>query len=70
MKILDYKIISKYFETSYRVDNDYKLSYNFKEFEKTVKQHLDNGYTPLSGVSISFHERDTILTQTLVMYEN
>jgi hypothetical protein len=69
MKILDYKLVSKHYETSYGTEIKETLVSINKDFEKLIKKHLENGFTPLGGISYSYHEGDHILIQSLVLYE-
>jgi hypothetical protein len=64
MKIIDYKLVSK----EYKWEEDSFESYD-KHFEKLIKKHLENGYTPLGGVSFTLIDNSYyILLQSLVLY--
>lgn len=72
MKTLDYLLVSKQYESSWDIDgidiNDSLKSIN-KDFEKLIKKHLENGYTPLGGISSTSEGRYITLLQSLVLYE-
>ncbi len=82
MKIIDYKLVSKIYLISHVLDDveDGFTSSNM-HFEKLIKKHLENDYTPLGGVSVivsdielsPYDSENTegtnyILMQSLVLY--
>ena len=73
MKILDYKLVSKHFETLHPpgIKNiSITVEQTYKEFEKLVNEQIEKGYIPLGGVSISYVSPHHILIQSLVLYED
>jgi hypothetical protein len=71
MKVIDYKILSKYIKCSTNQNFDYRKIIESKDFEKNVKEHLNMGYTLVGGVTITFDSSvHFILSQTLVKYES
>jgi hypothetical protein len=74
MNVLDYKLISKNytFSSDNKIDdyvNDNLNLFNL-DFEKLIKNHLKNGYTPLGGISVTLDVREITLVQSLVLYED
>jgi hypothetical protein len=70
MNVLDYKLISKNytFSPDNKIDdyvNDNLNLFNL-DFEKFIKKHLKNGYTPLGGISVTVDAEDIIFAQSLV----
>jgi hypothetical protein len=62
MKILEYKVISK----TIPIKDIHKLD----EFERIVKQYINDGYVPVGNVSVVQQITSYILLQNMVKYSS